>query len=166
MSSSAVHVESPSRGGLLIDTNLLVLFTVGKVNRQRIETFKRTCQYTKSDFDLLLRVLGKFNKLYTVAHVLAEVSNLTDLSGAEGQQARRVLKQTISLLNEAEMSSARSAEDRHYQRLGLVDAAISAVARAHNCTVLTDDFDLYHLLSHDKVNVINFTHLRAQEWGM
>jgi len=80
MSSSAVHVESPSRGGLLVDTNLLVLFTVGKVNRQRIENFKRT-----SDYDLLLRVLGKFNKLYTVAHVLAEVSNLTDLPGAEGQ---------------------------------------------------------------------------------
>ena len=166
MTSAALYAGSPSRDGLLVDTNLLVLFTVGTVNRDRIEIFKRTSRYTKPDFDLLLRVLGKFNNLYTVAHVLAEVSNLTDLPGAEGQQARRVLKQTISLLNEAEMSSARSAEDRQYQKLGLVDAAISAVAQAHNCTVLTDDFDLYHLLSHDKVNVINFTHLRAQEWGM
>jgi hypothetical protein len=43
--------------GLLVDTNLLVLFAVGTVNRNRIETFKRTSQYTKGDFDLLVRVL-------------------------------------------------------------------------------------------------------------
>jgi predicted nucleic acid-binding protein len=114
----------------------------------------------------LLRVLTGFNSLYTVAHVLAEVSNLTDLQGPERQQARQVLKDTISLLNEAEISSSRAAEDILYQKLGLVDAAIGAVARAHNCTVLTDDLDLYLLLSHENVNVLNFTHLRTYEWGI
>jgi len=44
--------------GLLVDTNLLVLFTVGSVNRNRIETFKRTRQYSKGDYDLLVSVLG------------------------------------------------------------------------------------------------------------
>jgi len=39
------------------------------------------------------------------------------------------------------------------------------MARAHNCAVLTDDLDLYIRLSHDKVNVLNFTHLREQAWG-
>jgi microsomal dipeptidase-like Zn-dependent dipeptidase len=111
-------------------------------------------------------VLEKFNKLYTVAHVMAEVGNLTDLPGAEGQQTRRVLRETISLLSEVEISSAHAAEDRLYEKLGLVDGAIGAVARINDCTVLTDDLDLYLLLSHDKVNVINFTHLRAQEWGI
>jgi hypothetical protein len=91
MNLAAPYLDSASARGLLVDTNLLVLFAVGTVNPNRIETFKRTSRYTKSDFDLLLRVLGKFNKLYTVAHVLAEVSNLTDLPGAEGQQARRFL---------------------------------------------------------------------------
>ena len=166
MTSVAVPFKSATQNGLLVDTNLLVLFAVGTVNRDRIEIFKRTRQYAKSDFDLLLRVLEKFRTLYTVAHVLAEVSNLTDLPGTEGQQAKRVLKQTISLLSEVEISSARAAEDRHYQKLGLVDAAIGVVARAHNCTVLTDDFDLCQLLSHDKVNVLNFTHLRQQDWGI
>jgi predicted nucleic acid-binding protein len=104
--------------------------------------------------------------LYTVAHVLAEVSNLTDLPGSERLQARRVLKKAISSLNEAEMSSTRAAEDRLYQDLGLVDAAIGAVARAHNCGVLMDDLDLYLRLSHDSVNVLNFTHLRARAWGI
>lgn len=147
--------------GLLVDTNLLVLFAVGTVNRTRIEGFKRTSQYTKADYDLLVRVLKKFDPLYTVAHVLAEVSNLTDLSGPERLKARRVLKAVISSLHEAEMPSGRAVEDGLYEHLGLVDAAIAAVARAHNCCVLTDDGDLYQRLSRDGVSVLNFTHLRA-----
>ena len=164
MSSGEFVRDSVTTTGLLVDTNLLVLLAVGAVNRNRIETFKRTRHYTKADYDLLVSVLGKFKQIYSVAHVLAEVSNLTDLPGPERMQARRVLKETISLLSEAEMPSTRAAADPLYQNLGLVDAAIGAVARAHNCTVLTDDLDLYLRLSSDKVNVVNFTHLRARAW--
>jgi predicted nucleic acid-binding protein len=159
-------LDSAGGAGLLVDTNLLVLFVIGTVNLDRIETFKRTRKYIKSDYDLLVRVLAKFNPLYSVAHVLAEVSNLTHLTGSERQHARLVLKETISSLNEAEMSSERAAEDRFYQDLGLVDAAIGAVARNHKCTVLTDDFDLYLRLSRDNVHVLNFAYLRASAWGM
>ena len=166
MIPAELGLDPASSAGLLVDTNLLVLFAVGTVNLDRIATFKRTRQYTKADYDLLVRVPAKFETFYTVAHVLAEVSNLTDLPGSERLQARRVLKKAISLLNEAEMSSTRAAEDRLYQDLGLVDAAISAVARAHNCGVLTDDLDLYLRLSHDRVNVLNFAHLRARAWGI
>ena len=95
--------DIPPTASLLVDTNLLVLFVVGAVNRNRIATFKRTRQYTKADYDLLLRVLQGFKRLYTVAHVMAEVSNLSDLVGAEGRQARLVLKEYISLMDEAEM---------------------------------------------------------------
>jgi hypothetical protein len=92
---------------------------------------------------------------------------LTDLPGSERLQARRILKEAISSLpNEGEMSSKRAAEDRLYRDLGLVDAAIGAVARAHKCGVLTDDLDLYLRLSHDSLNVLNFTHLRARAWGI
>ena len=166
MTSAGLDLDSAGSAGILVDTNLLVLFAVGTVNRDRIETFKRTRQYTGADYDLLVRVLAKFAPLYTVAHVLAEVSNLTDLRDSEGRLARRVLKETISLLNEAEMSSKLAAEDPLYQDLGLVDAAIGAVARAHNCGVLTDDLDLYLRLSNDSVKVLNFTHLRARVWGV
>jgi hypothetical protein len=147
-------------GGLLVDTNLLVLLVVGAINRDRIETFKRTSKYSKADYDLLLRVRAEFKTLYTVAHVLAEVSNLTDLSGAERKQARSLFPYSMR----REMPSARAAEDVLYPRLGLVDAAIGAVARAHKCTVLTDDLDLYHLLIREKVKTLNFTFLRAQKF--
>jgi hypothetical protein len=118
-----------------------VLFIVGTVNRDHISTFKRTSKYTTADYELLVRVLADFQ---------------TALYGSprlgRGQQP-----------SEAEMPSARAAEDVLYPALGLTDAAIGAVARAHNCTVLTDDFDLYRMLSYENANVIYFTYLRAQE---
>ena len=131
MISVGLGLDLADRAGLLVDTNLLVLYVVGTVNRNRIETFKRTRQYTRADYDLLVRVLTNFEPLYTVAHVLAEVSKLTDLPGTERLLARLVLKETISVLNEAEMSSTLAAEDRIYKDLGLVDAAIGEIGRAH-----------------------------------
>ena len=62
------------------------------------------------------------------------------------------------------MTSAQAAEDSLYEGLGLVDAAIAAVAREHRCTVLTDDLDLYLMLQRDKLEAVNFTHLRARIW--
>ena len=75
MISAAFGLDSATSAGLLVDTNLLVLFAVGTVNRNRIETFKRTRQYTMDDYDLLVRVLGNFEHLYTVAHVLVGTTN-------------------------------------------------------------------------------------------
>jgi hypothetical protein len=37
--------DSARSSGFLVDTNLLVLFAVGTVNLDRIETFKRTSKY-------------------------------------------------------------------------------------------------------------------------
>ena len=166
MSAAELGFDLRGNPGPLVDTNLLVLFAVGTVNRRRIETFKRTRQYTNGDYDLLVRILGRFRPLYTLAHVLAEVSNLIDLPGMEGRRARYVLKETISLLKETAISSAHAADDTLYEQLGLVDAAIGAVARANDCVVLTDDLDLYLQLAHDKIQVLNFTHLRARLWGL
>ena len=150
--------------GLLIDTNILVLFSVGTVNRSRIPVFKRTSQYTIEDFDLLIRVLGQWRLHYTVPHVLAEVSNLTDLGGTERLHARQVLKETISVLTEVPVSSAQAALDPTYHALGLVDASIATAAREHKCAVLTDDLDLYLWLERDGIPVVNFTHLRRSRF--
>ena len=138
----------------------------GGVNLDRIESFKRTRQYSKTDYQLLLRVLDDFTSLYTLAHVMAEVSNLTDLTGPERLQARQVLKATLAILMEPEMASIRAAERAPYESLGLVDAAIAALSRKHGCAVLTDDLDLYLALSREGIVVLNFTHLRERVWGV
>jgi hypothetical protein len=137
----------------------------GTVNIRRIENFKRTRHYSVADFNLLVRVLGMWRSLYTTSHVLAEASNLTDLQGPEKIRARQVLKQTISLLIEPVLTSLDAANEPVYMGHGLTDAGIAATARAYRCMVLTDDLDLYLRLQREKLQTINFTHLRARMLG-
>src|SRR5207245_4377171 len=96
--------------------------------------------------------------LYTVAHVMAEVSNLTDLTGIERLQARHFLREALAVLREPDMPSVRAAQGRPYETLGLADAAIAAVAHEHKCEVLTDDLDLYLALIRENIVAWNFTH--------
>ena len=150
---------------LLIDANLLVLFVVGTVNRNRIGTFKRTSKYTPDDYDLLLRIATRFGTpLLTLPHVLAEVSNLSDMSGPEAIMARRVVKELIEISEEIELSSISAVEHKLYEALGLTDAAIGAVAQIRGCIVLTDDLNLYLGLHQIGVTAYNFAHLQAQNW--
>ena len=149
---------SPLR--LLVDTNLLVLLIVGKVNRKRIEKFKRTNTYCESDFDLLFELIAQATETYTVTHVMAETSNLTDLKGHEGEESRASLKKLAASLIEPPIASTEAAQDDSFAALGLTDAAIARIARLHECTVLTDDFNLYRYLLTNELPVLNFTHLR------
>lgn len=43
-----------STKGILIDTNIFLLYLIGSVNRKRISRFKRTIQFVPEDYDLLL----------------------------------------------------------------------------------------------------------------
>ena len=64
------------------------------------------------------------------------------------------------------MPSVRAAQSAPYESLGLVDAAIAALAREYKCTVLTDDLDLYLALSREGIMALNFAHLRERNWGV
>ncbi len=143
-----------------------MLFVVGSVNLDRVENFKRTSKYSQRDFRLLLRVVNTFSPLYTLAHVMAEVSNLTDLTGRERTQARQIMKSLLGILQEPVMASLQAAQSTSYIGHGLVDAAIVSLAADNECTVLTDDLDLYLALSREGVAVLNFAHLQAREWGV
>lgn len=152
------------RAGLLIDTTLLVLYAVGGVNRNRIQNFKRTSGYDHQDYELLVRTMDSFGMLYTVPHVMAEVSNLIDLAGPEGLQARRVLATTIAVLQETNVPSLQASRSSCCEALGLADAAISIAAREKKCSVLTDDLDLYRSLAKEGLPVVKFSHLRESNW--
>jgi predicted nucleic acid-binding protein len=127
------------RNGVLIDTNMLVLLIVGSVNRERVSQFKRTSDYSSTDWDLLIGVLEQISQRYTIPHVLAEVSALTDLKGPEREIARVILRNLIGTLDELEIRSVDACANTVYVRLGLTDAAIAAAARLRGCSVLTND---------------------------
>jgi rRNA-processing protein FCF1 len=146
-----------SRAGLLIDTNLLLLYLVGVLDRNRITTFKRTSIYTSDDFDMLDAIMGRFQRVITTPHILAEVSNLGGQLGAPlNRKFFDVLAEAITRLNEQYVPSNDAMQG--YRRLGVTDAGIIHIA--HTYLVLTDDFPLSNYLESRGIDVINFNHLR------
>jgi len=148
--------------GLLIDTNLLVLLVVGGVSPEQIGRYKRTSAYTRADYRLLCEFVAGFKRLVTLPHVLAEVSNLTDMPGEDLGVARRLLAEQIEVMEESAVASRAAAGHASYSRLGLTDAAIVELMKREDCLVLTEDVGLYEALGRAGVQVVNFAHLRAQ----
>jgi predicted nucleic acid-binding protein len=154
--------EAEGQKRLLIDTNLLVLYVVGTVNANRVSQFKRTQAYTVADYQLLYGVMQEFAEIWTVPQVMAEVSNLTDLSGHEYELARGVLRRSILEIVESQVSSRVAAGHALFAPLGITDAAIASAAKETGCAVLTDDLELFLRLLAADVQAFNFTHLREK----
>ena len=65
--------------GLLIDTNILLLYFVRLFDRSWVERFKRTRgRYSAQDFDSLTDIVLKFDRIVTTPNVLSELSNLSN----------------------------------------------------------------------------------------
>ena len=153
--------EHIRRAGLLLDTNLLVLYLVGMVNPRRIEQHKRTRAYRLSDFLILADIVEAARTLYTLPHVLAETSNLTVLMGREEAVARELLHEFITMVEEYPITSREAATHRAYGRLGLTDAAVVTTVGRIGCALLTADLKLYVTCLEEGLGAWNFTHLRG-----
>jgi predicted nucleic acid-binding protein len=151
---------------LLVDTNLLVLFTVGSSDPRLIERHKRTQQFTAEDYRLLEDVLSRFQTVVTTPNVLTEVSNLVDqVGGPVAQTLQELLVSVIGKLEEQYVASSDCCGLEEFRRLGLADAAILRLAQDRgDLMILTDDIHLYLALQRSGLEAINFNHLREQVW--
>jgi len=146
--------------GVVVDANLLLLYFVGKFDRRRIETFKRTNVYTAEDFDLLAGLLGRFTVLLTTPNILTEVSNLShQLPDRARARYYHDFRKQLVLLNERYVPSASVRKKRYFDRLGLTDSVIVDLAR-DRYRVLTDDVVLTVCLTEEGLDVVNFTNIR------
>ena len=163
MLDAAGLIEKHRAKGVLVDTNLLVLFLVGTVNRQRILNFKRTGDFTIEDYDLLVRLIDWFGQLIATPHVLSQVSDLADLTGNELTEIRELFKVLVENIEESYDTSRLIVGDPAFRRLGLTDAAIATVC-SRGILVLTGDAQLHAALQARTIDALNFNHIRPLEW--
>lgn len=146
--------------GLLIDTNLLLLYIVGAYDPGQIEGFGRTEQFDPDDFAVLYSFVQRFDPVVTTPHVLTETSNLLGgLSGRVRAGCFDLLRKSISLMREHHAPATTIAADPGFAPFGITDAAI-AEASPGVYLVLTDDLPLYGYLSSRGVDVLNFNNIR------
>ena len=151
--------------GVLIDTNLLLLYLIGTYDPEKISAFKRTDTFNLEDFNLLDRLIGFFPKVFTTPHILTEVSGFAaqfksnDKANKINSVLFAVFTQLISSFSEIyELSSAISKKPE-FLHFGLADAGIISIGKKY--LVLTDDSHLYGHLQGKGIDTINLNYLRT-----
>lgn len=143
---------------LLIDTNILLLYVVGRRDRAIIPRFKRTSLFDGDDFDMLLHQVGQYSALLVTGGVLAEVSNL--LPDYLHVDLAAELRGLVAQAQEAVAPATEIVGQNVFPRLGYTDCGILVAATMGETTVLTDDVQLYLTLMAREQRVVNFNHLR------
>ncbi|MBE9103522.1 hypothetical protein IQ229_00715 [Nostoc cf. edaphicum LEGE 07299] len=153
--------------GVLIDTNILLLFLVGSVNQERITKFNRTQQFIPEDYELLLEFIARFQKLVTTPNILTEVNSLANQLGEpERSQCFAIFAQfvnNVDLLDEYYVNSLDAVNTEKFVKFGLTDSGILTLSKG-NYLVLTDDFKLANYLQSVEIDVINFNNIRVFNW--
>lgn len=159
------HLIEHRTEGVIIDTNLLLLYVVGTQNPERIRRFPRTDTFTTDDFDLLDRLFGYFETVVTTSSILTEVSNLLgQLPKQPRRECMKLLRVLIPELNEKYRAAEAVCDHPYFVQFRLTDAGIADLA-ADSHLVITDDLPLYHrLVNDDRQAAINFNHLRTANW--
>lgn len=150
--------------GILIDTNILLLWFVGTVNRSRISQFNRTEKFLPEDYDLLVSILSYFSKIVTTPNVLTEVNSLVNQIGEpERSQCYSVFAQAMTALDEFYIESVNAVQLDNFTKYGLTDCGIVTLAK-NKYLVLTDDFKLANYLQKVGIDTINFNNIRTYGW--
>jgi hypothetical protein len=146
--------------GLLVDTNLMILYAIGSFDLEQITQFKRTNMFTELDYFVLGRFMKGYEILYTTPHILAEVSNLTEkISSHLKQGFFDQFKTIIQSLDEKYDASTELVKILKFHKFGLTDSAIIKMAE-QGAMVLTIDLNLYGYISGRGYKAKNFNHIR------
>jgi predicted PolB exonuclease-like 3'-5' exonuclease len=147
--------------GIVVDTNLMVLYIIGLFDIGLIERHNKTKAYTKKDFLTLYRLLENFNTTLTTPNILTETSNLTE-TGDEKFKDSFFLKfaEAISRFDERHSTSIDLTNEKGFKKFGLADSSITKLASQGNL-VVTDDLKLSSYLSNQNMPVLNFNHIRT-----
>ena len=151
--------------GLILDTQLLVLFVAGITDRRLIRSHKRLSNYSGDDFDLLRAFVDKHGPLLLLPNVATEASNLLgQIAGPALFRLRAAVRHLSDEAAELYVPSKVAAAHGEFPRLGLTDSAILTLAAA-NVPLLPDDLDLFLAALTIRAKATNFSHLRDGAFG-
>lgn len=141
--------------GILVDTNILLLFVVGSLSPDLIKRISRTAHFSIQDFQIISKVIDFFDVRITTPHILTEVGNLI----GNRNDIRNALRSYIEIVEERFSESVKIVSDDAFSKFGLTDTAVLDLSK-NSCIVLTNDGPLYGLLVSKGVDVVSLALLR------
>ncbi len=144
----------------LLDTNLLLLLLVSRVDPLLVLQFKRVRMFKMEDIEILRGLLLPFRGFVTTPHVLAETSNFVHQAPPQWRSAlieelHRYVEEEVEIFTPAN----ELIQGREFSLLGLTDAAIFTLSR--RAVVVTADFQLAGRIESAGGSVLNFNDYAA-----
>ena len=160
MNEALAFVQKHRNAGALLHSNLLLVYLVGKLDRNQLSRFHHTKQYV-DDFPPVEALVESFSRIHTTASVLTEVSNL---GGKLGSKFFDVLRRAVGVLEEHYCASDKAVRETHFRKLGVTDSGLLSVGAS--VLIITADWQLYGILRSKNIDAVNFHHLRSLGVGL
>ena len=131
-----------------------------------VNNFKATKKYGFDGFIIIANIIKYFDKIITTPHILTEISNISNqIENRFKIDYFNTFFLKLEFLDELFIHANENFADEKVRKLGLTDAAIINLSKSKSYLVLTDDLQLYYLLSNKQIDVINFNHLLESKFS-
>ena len=170
ISAIQVLLSKHQSNGLLIDTNVLLLYFVGLYDPEFVSQFKNTRNhgYTADDVTFLRRLVALFRRIVTTPHILAELSNLSmQIKDPRRKDYFKRLAAELRAFHEEFISKDTILDSPQFAwlpSLGFTDMSVIVAAARHGYLVLTDDLKASAYLRKLGRDVINLNEIRGERW--
>lgn len=134
---------------------------MGATDPSLIQYHKRLKAYDAHDFGILNDCITMSGVVVWCPNVLTETSNLLGRSGHSSHAISNTFATLARAWRESYVPSSLAVERPEYERLGLTDAVLLALAGS-NATLLTADLDLHLAACAAGLPSINFNELRDE----
>jgi hypothetical protein len=153
----SIMIDKYKGGGLLLDSNLLLLHLVGTVDPGLVGVghYNKLSTFNLEQILILRQLISCFKWVVTTAHILTEVSNLLgDMHEAGKQRVFEAFAETLSVIEEQKVSSYAAAHRPEFSYLGLTDSVLAEFA------------DKFLIVSNDgrMVNLFRDRGIEALKW--
>lgn len=145
----------PRFRALLLDSNLLLILAVGRIDPQRLGRDSRLKAYTRADYEFLHSYAAVFPSRVTTPHILAEVSNHLDHIDRRLLAALSATLSEWNPLRESWTPASKLITQNEFASIGLTDAAVLQAARSQTI-VLTADRELWMALAKKRRSALHY----------
>lgn len=158
-------LQKYKRRGVLVDTNILLVYFIGIHDPKTIPKFKRTCTFSIEDYETIVSLFEFFEMRVTTSHILTEISNfIGQLPEKSASDCFNIFTKALDVLDERQLSAQKvAANNSVFRKFGLTDTGIALLAKGEYL-VLTDDLRISHYLANAGIDVLNFNHIREWNW--
>lgn len=158
-------INKYSSNGIIIDTNIMLVYIVGTYDVKYIPDFKRTSKYCADDYRFVCSVLSCFNRKVITTHILAELSNLSmQIQDNRLVTYFNVFREFLEDIGENHISKDRILALPLLPKLGVTDLGILEIVKKFRYLTFTDDFRMSNYIRDMGIDVLNLNDIRTVEW--